>query len=169
MRSTQPFFEIKHRLDGSIVRFECLPVQVSYDEAVIMYELPRKGRVDDIVLPAGSLSFGYFWSDRNYNVYHWVTEAGETLGTYFNICDETKIGEESVSWRDLIIDLLVTPDGRGRILDTEELPQNLDERLARLIKETEEYLQSQYRSVIAEIKTRTAGYMMKEVLGKAIS
>ncbi|MBT8489729.1 MAG: DUF402 domain-containing protein [Deltaproteobacteria bacterium] len=161
MRSTRPFFEIKHRLDGSIVRFECLPVQVSYDEAVIVYELPRKGRVDDIVLPAGSLSFGYFWSDRNYNVYHWVTEAGKTLGTYFNVCDETRIGEEYVSWRDLIIDVLVTPDKRCRILDTEELPKNVDERLARLIQDTEEYLQDQYRSLIVEIKTRTAGYMMK--------
>jgi predicted RNA-binding protein associated with RNAse of E/G family len=161
MRSTQPFFENKHRLDGSIQRFECLSVQVSHDEAVIMYQLPWKARVEDVVLPAGSLSFGYFWTDRNYNVYHWVTEDGETLGTYFNICDKTRIGEESVSWRDLIIDLLVTPDGRCRVLDSEELPQNLDERLSRLIKETEEYLQGQYRSVVAEIKTRTAGYMMK--------
>ncbi|MBL7177874.1 MAG: DUF402 domain-containing protein [Desulfobacteraceae bacterium] len=168
MQGSRPYFEIKHRLDGSIKRYECLPVHLSDDEAVIMYELTRKVRVDDLVLPAGSLSFGYFWSNRNYNVYHWVTETGETLGTYFNVCDETNISKEIVSWRDLIIDLLVTPDGRCRVLDSEELPQDLDERLALLIKETEQYLQGQYRSVIAEVKRRTAGYMIKEVLGGAV-
>lgn len=169
MGSNRPFLEIKHRLDGSIARFECLLLEESDDEVVIMYVIPRKGRVEDIVIPAGSLSFGYFWSRRHYNVYHWVTETGETLGTYFNVCDETKIGEYSVSWRDLIIDLLVTPDGRCRVLDWEELPQDLDEGLAQLIKETEESLQGQYRSVIAEVKARSAEYMITEGLGRVVS
>ena len=169
MGSNRPFLEIKHRLDGSIARFECLLLEMSDDEVVIVYELPRKGQVEDIVLPAGSLSFGYFWRRRHYNAYHWVTETGETLGTYFNVCDETKIGEDSVSWRDLIIDLLVTPDGHCRVLDMEELPQDLDEGLARLIEETEESLQGQYRSVVAEVKARSAEYMITEGLGRAVS
>jgi predicted RNA-binding protein associated with RNAse of E/G family len=162
LKSRRSFLEIKHRLDGSIERFECLPIQVSDGEAVVMYELPRNGRVDNLILPAGTLSFGYFWMDRPYNVYHWVTGAGETLGTYFNVCDETKIGENAVSWRDLVIDLLVTPDGRCRVLDTQELPQNLDEGLAHSIEETRKYLLVHYGSIIADVKSRTAGYMPKK-------
>jgi len=161
MQSGRSYFEIKHRLDGSIKRFECLPVHVSDDEAVIIYELRREVRVEDVVLPAGSLTFGYFWSKCHYNVYHWVTETGETLGIYFNVCDKINIGKDVVSWRDLIIDLLVTPDGRCRVLDTDELPQDLDEELASLIEETEKYLKCQYRSIVDKVKETTARYMVK--------
>ena len=115
MRSSRPYFEIKHQLDGSIIHYKCLLVYLSDDEVVIMYKLPQKARVEDLVLPAGSLSFGYFWKNRNYNVYHWVTKTGETLGTYFNVCDETNIGKEIVSWRDLVIDLLVQLDIRWKV------------------------------------------------------
>ncbi len=164
MQNSRPYLEIKHRLDGSVERYECLPVKVSAQEAVVMYQLTRKVRVDDLILPAGSLSFGYFWSNRNYNIYHWVTKTGETLGTYFNVCDETHIGKESVSWRDLIIDILVTPDGHYRVLDADELPLNLDEELASLIEKTVEHLSSRYRSVIAKVKSKTAEYMIKDGL-----
>ena len=159
MGSNRPFLEIKHRLDGSIARFECLLLEESDDEVVIMYVIPRKGRVEDIVLPAGCMSFGYFWNDRHYNVYHWMAKTGATLGTYFNVCDETKIRTDSVSWRDLIIDLLVTPDGHCRVLDAEELPQDLDEGLARMIEETQEYIKGHYHSITEDVKTRSAAYM----------
>lgn len=159
MGSHRSFLEIKHRLDGSVACFECLPLEVTDDEAVIMYELPQKGRVEDIVLPAGCMSFGYFWNDRHYNVYHWMAKTGATLGTYFNVCDETKIRTDSVSWRDLIIDMLVTPDGHYRVLDAEELPQDLDEGLARKIEETEAYLKGHYHSITEGVKKRSAAYM----------
>jgi len=38
-----------------------------------------------------------------------------------------------------------------------------------LIKETEESLQGQYRSVVAEVKARSAEYMITEGLGRAVS
>lgn len=168
MGRNRPFLEIKYRLDGSVARFECLLLDFSDDEVVIMYELPRKGRVEDIVLPAGTLSFGYFWIGRQYNVYHWVTETGDTLGTYFNVCDETEIGEDFVSWRDLIIDLLVTPDGHCQVLDAEELPKDLDAGLLRLVEETTESLQRHYGSVIASVKKRSADYMKNRKLARAV-
>lgn len=169
MQDLQAFVEIKHRLDGSIQRFECQPVHVSDREAVILHRRSSEGRVADLVLPAGSLTFGYFWMDRPYNVYHFVTEAGETLGIYFNICDQTEIGAEVLSWRDLIVDLLATPDGRCRVLDAEELPEDLDEPLTRLIQETEQYLQSQHGAVSAEVIGRTAGYLNDEGLDQSAS
>lgn len=160
MQSSRPYFEIKHKFDGSTKCFKCLPVHVSDDEVVVIYEMKRKVLVEDVVLPAGSLTFGYFWSNRHYNVYHWVTKTGETLGIYFNVCDEINIGQDSVSWRDLIIDLLVTPNGSCRVLDTDELPQNLDEGLANLIEKTEKYLKDQYRSIVTKVKEKTAKYMV---------
>ena len=159
MRRSQPFREIKHRLDGSVKRFECFPVQRAQDEVVLLHKRSEEGRVDDLVLPAGSLTFGYFWTQRHYNVYHFVTETGQTLGMYFNLCDQTEISEEAVSWRDLIIDLLVTPDGRCRVLDAEELPPDLSTELKQLISETERHLHRQYGGVCAEVESRTRGYM----------
>lgn len=161
MQSSRPYFEIKHQLDGSIKRFECLPVHVSEDEAVVIYEMTRKVRIEGLLLPAGSLSFGYFWSNCHYNVYHWVTEMGETLGIYFNVCDEINIGQDAVNWRDLVIDLLVTPDGRCQVLDTDELPPDLDEGLANLIEKTAKYLKCQYRAIVAKVEEKTTKYMME--------
>jgi predicted RNA-binding protein associated with RNAse of E/G family len=161
MQNSRPYFEIKYLLDGRIKRFECVAVHVSDDEAVVIYELKREVRVEDLLLPAGTLSFGYFWSNCHYNIYHWVTETNETLGIYFNVCDEINISEDNVSWRDLIIDLLVTPDGRCRVLDTDELPPNLDQRLADIIEKTEKCLKIQYRDIVAKVKNKTARYMVK--------
>ncbi len=164
-QNNRPFLEIKHRLDGSIERFECLAIQVTANEAVVVYEVPQDVQLNDFVVPSGTLSFGYFWRDRNYNVYHWVPEAGKTLGIYFNICHETTIDEDFISWKDLIIDLLATPDGRCRVLDIGEVPRSLDKGLIHLIKETAKHLQGHYRSVIAEVEKRTAGFLNTEVKG----
>lgn len=161
MQSAHPFIEIKQRLDGSLERFECLPVQVSDGEAVVLHKRSKPGQVEDVVLPAGSLSFGYFWSNRHYNVYHFVTQTGETLGIYFNVCDQTVIGKGLVSWRDLIIDVLVTPDGRCRVLDAEELPPTLHRPLIRLIAGTQQHLENHYENICAELTKRTAAYMIR--------
>ena len=166
MRRSQPFREIKRRLDGRVDRFECSPVQLAQDEVVLLHKRSEEGRVDDLVLPAGSLTFGYFWTQRPYNVYHFVTETGRTLGVYFNVCDQTEISPETVSWRDLVIDLLVTPDGRCRVLDAEELPPDLSTHPAQLIRETEQYLQSQHGSVCAEVERRTAAYLTNHIESK---
>ena len=124
-----PILEIKRTLRGVEKRFECQLLSSGTGHAVVLWVASQPMHVHGVDLPAGTVSFGHFWEDRGYNVYHWMdgsAETIETLGYYFNIADETHVSPGVISWRDLVLDVLVTPDGRCRVLDQHELPTDLD-------------------------------------------
>jgi predicted RNA-binding protein associated with RNAse of E/G family len=148
--------EVKETLEGEIQTFECRAVARSSTEAVILYEIRHPMKVEDLTLPVGTLSFGYFWTDRYYNAYHWFTPSGETLGVYFNISDSTRIGQGEVRWRDLVVDVLVTPDGRCRVIDEDQIPSDLDSRLLRKIEHARDDVAHRHKELLNEIEARTA-------------
>jgi uncharacterized protein DUF402 len=116
--------EIKRTLDGREKRFDCRLLARAADgrHAAVLWIAPEPMHVHGVDLPAGTVSVGHFWSDRHYNVYHWLDPAGQTLGYYFNICDQTRIGAGTIEWRDLIVDVLAIPGRRLDVLDEDELP-----------------------------------------------
>jgi len=107
---------------------------------VVIYRMPADHQLEDLLLPKGSLSLGYFWEERNYNAYHWVDDKRRTLALYFNICDNTHISPRQIAWRDLTVDILITPDLRCRVLDEDELPDDLDPNLLARINATRDGL-----------------------------
>ncbi|RME42677.1 MAG: DUF402 domain-containing protein [Chloroflexi bacterium] len=120
------FREIKHRLDGSVVTFDCALVRRAPDHVVLRYDITGEGgEVAGLRLPGGTVTYAYYWADRPYNVYHWVLPDGTTAGYYFNLAGETEIGNDYVEWKDLTVDILITPDGDYRVLDEEELPEDV--------------------------------------------
>jgi len=157
----QTILEIKESVNGERKEFPCVPCAVAEDEAVILYKVSREGRVEDVVLPAGTLSLGYFWTTRPYNAYHWVTPKGKTLGLYFNISEGTEITPRQVVWRDLVVDVLVTPDGRCRVLDEDELPAEMDDSLRQRIHRIREELVRQHETLLAEIEVRSVCLLRK--------
>jgi predicted RNA-binding protein associated with RNAse of E/G family len=122
MPPLRPVLEIKHTLAGSEKRFECLRLAGDPGHAVLLWIAPERMHVHGVELPSGTVSFGHFWTDRFYNVYHWLGVDRQTLGFYFNIADRTRIAETELEWRDLVIDVLATPAGRLELLDEDELP-----------------------------------------------
>lgn len=130
------FTEVKRRLDGSVAKFECTLVHREAGHVVLRYDITGQGgEVAGVRLPGGTITYAYYWTDRPYNVYHWLLPDGTTAGYYFNLADQTEIGEKRVAWLDLTVDILITPDGRCQVLDEDELPADLGpalrERLAR--------------------------------------
>lgn len=121
--------EIKTTLAGERKQFECELLKFTRGEVAVIYRMPRDVQLEDLLLTKGSISIGYFWEDRAYNAYHWIDEQRQTLALYFNICDNTRISRQQVAWRDLTVDILITPDLRCRVLDEEELPDDLDSDL----------------------------------------
>ena len=79
--------EIKRTLAGREKRFDCRLLARSGDgrHAAVLWVGAEPMQVHGVDLPAGTVSVGHFWSDRHYNVYHWLEPAGKTLGYYFNI------------------------------------------------------------------------------------
>ncbi|MGN6674083.1 MAG: DUF402 domain-containing protein [Thermomicrobiales bacterium] len=122
----------------------------------MLYRLSRTGQVGDLLLPAGTISLGYFWTARPYNIYHWLTPTGQTLGLYANLGDRTRITPEAITWRDLVVDVLLTPDGRCQVLDEDELPPDLNSALRARIARVRDELLRHFPAVRDEIERRSA-------------
>lgn len=128
--------EIKHRLTGPTQEFACgrLRYEATGAAAALLFVSDRPRAVADLPLPVGTVTFAYFWSDRPYNAYHWMDAAGATLGLYFNVADSTTIGPDELVFRDLVVDVLVRPEGVPVVLDRDELPAELPFALHRRIE-----------------------------------
>jgi hypothetical protein len=117
--------EVKRTLDGSVLTFPCVAVEVTPLRAVLVYRASGSRRIGDLDLPSGTITVAYYWADRPYNVYHWLSPAAVTLAWYFNISGPARIGGGRVEWEDLEVDVLVTPDLQARVLDEDRLPATL--------------------------------------------
>ena len=151
--------EVKTTLAGNCQKFECGLLSWDAGEVVVSYRMPRDVRLDDLLLPKGALSLGYFWEDRAYNVYHWVDDNRLTLALYFNICDNTHISADQVAWRDLTVDILITPDLRCRVLDEDELPDDIDSELLSYINATRDALCQEPARLLFEFENRSLGFL----------
>jgi len=149
-----PILEIKRTLDGREKRFDCRLLARAADDrhAAVLWVAPAPMHVHGVDLPTGTISVGHFWSDRHYNVYHWLDPAGQTLGYYFNICDQTRITADVIDWRDLIIDVLALPEGRLDLLDEHELPAELPPGVAAHIAAGTRAILDSPAALLAEIE-----------------
>jgi len=132
--------EIKSTLAGARKEFECELLTRDAGQAVVIYRMPRDVQLEDVRLRKGTVSLGYFWQDRPYNAYHWIDAQQNTIALYFNIADGTRIAQRTIAWRDLTVDVLLTPDGRCRVLDEDELPADIDAGLLAYIDLTRDEL-----------------------------
>jgi predicted RNA-binding protein associated with RNAse of E/G family len=152
-----PITERKTRLDGSVVDYLCEPLVVEPGRrAVVRYVTERDRSLEgtDLVLRAGTVTIGHFWTDRPYNVYHWL-EGGRTIALYVNIATDTAIDEKAVAYTDLVVDVLVRPSGAIEILDEDELPPELDPKHRLAIAKALETCVTEVRRLIAEIERET--------------
>jgi len=153
--------EIKHTLAGERKTFDCELLHCSPGEAVVIYRMPRDVQLEDIELRRGTLSLGYFWQDRPYNAYHWIDERFDSVALYFNISDRTQIGERTIEWRDLAVDILISPDGRCRVLDEDELPPDMDPALRAYVDAARDELCREPLSRLGEYDKLTRSLMQR--------
>jgi len=106
------------------------------------------------VLRKGTVTVGHFWTDRPYNVYHWL-DGGRTIAFYVNIATDTTIDAIAIAYRDLVIDVLIRPSGAIEILDEEELPPTIEPRYRLAIAKAIETCVTEGRRLAAEIERET--------------
>ena len=145
--------EIKRTLAGTEKRFDCLRLAGNAEHVVVLWIARAPMHVHGVDLPAGTVSFGHFWTGRFYNVYHWLDGERRTLGFYFNIADRTRIAPAEREWRDLVIDVLATPAGRLDVVDEDELPEVLDAEAAAHIAEGKAAILGAPAQVMNEIES----------------
>ncbi len=152
-----PITERKTRLDGTVVEYPCVALVVEPGRrAVVRYVVDRERRLEgtDLVLRAGTVTIGHFWTDRPYNVYHWL-EDGRTIAFYVNIASDTTIDRGTIAYTDLVVDVLLRPSGASEVLDEEELPPDLDPRHRLTIAKALETCVTEARRLMTEIERET--------------
>jgi predicted RNA-binding protein associated with RNAse of E/G family len=151
--------EIKTTLDGRVDRFVCDLVDRSPRQLVVR-SLVRQGRwVHGVWLPAGTVTIGYFWTDRPFNLYHWLDPQGRTLAYYFNVGDVTGLSGAILEWRDLAVDVLATPDGRVEVLDEDELPADLDPAIRRRVEAARDHVLGNLAALMRQAEHHSAAYL----------
>ncbi len=155
--NTEIITEIKTTLAGDRHEFECELLRMTPGEAVVIYRMPRDLQLEDVFLPKDTISVGYFWQQKPFNAYHWIDDRQDTLALYFNVCDNTEISARAIEWRDLVVDVLMTADGRCRVLDENELPDDLEDGLRRYIEATRDDLCLDPLSRLAKFDHYTRG------------
>lgn len=150
--------EVKRCLTGPTLTFPCQVIAHRPGALVVLYVLPHERRVHHLQLAAGTVTFGYFWSDRGYNVYHWMDATGRTLAHYVNLSDDTVIEPEVLSFRDLVVDLLLVPGAAIEVLDEEELPADLAPDTRQLIDRVRAEVTAGAPRLVADIEQASSGH-----------
>jgi predicted RNA-binding protein associated with RNAse of E/G family len=156
-QTSATIIERKTRLDGSVSEYRCERLSVDVDRrAVLRYVMDREWVIGEsgVVLHPGQITVAHYWSDRPYNVYHWL-DGPRTIAYYCNVASDTLIREDIVAYTDLVVDVLLRPSGETIILDEEELPPDLAPALRVHIARALETIAAGPRRLVAEIERET--------------
>ena len=123
-------YEEKRYPDGRRNRFRARVLLLRPGHGVLHFVSDRAYDLGGIYLPRGTVTFGLFWEDRPYNLYAWMApDLSAPRALYFNICDQTALSAHSFDWRDLWVDILITPHAVPQVLDRHEIPATASPRL----------------------------------------
>jgi predicted RNA-binding protein associated with RNAse of E/G family len=156
-QTSTAIIERKTRLDGSVSEYRCEQLTLEVDRrAVLRYMIDREWVIADtgIVLRPGQVTIAHYWSDRPYNVYHWL-DGARTIAYYCNVASDTIIHEDVVAYTDLVVDVLLRPSGETIVLDEEELPPDLAPARRIHIARALESIAAGPRRLVAEIERET--------------
>lgn len=157
-RRGDTIIERKIRYDSSLVEYRCKLLEVQSEQHVLFHQietpftmLTNKG---ELTITKGCYTIAYYWKDRPYNVYIWRDSNGNYLGAYLNIVKNTTFTDQYVVFEDLILDILVFPNGDYVILDEEELLEPLEQFEGGEVQNVLHRLTQQLAHIISEVKSR---------------
>ncbi len=122
--SSAKITERKVKADGSVQEFPCTLVHRGRGFAVVRFVMTRAGMfAAPVELPAGTISDGWFWEKRPYGLYRIRGPGGAILAHRFDAVGAVNVGEDVLTFRDLVLDWWVLADGTVHEEDAEELEQ----------------------------------------------
>lgn len=123
---TTPFTINSRKYDGSIRRtWSC--EKIRHDDALIVFEGIFDVDVDheDLgFIETGTVSREFYWLDRWYNVFRFISPNGTFRNYYCNINLPPMLSDDTLDYVDLDIDIVVWPDKTYKVLDLEEFETN---------------------------------------------
>lgn len=166
--------ERKIQLSGEEVSFDCELLAIREGYAVLKYVIDGSRIVDGLLLPAGTITLALYYPDRSYNLYYWIapressasgspsedlrkrppekTPWTRDVACYFNIVEPVRLSPQVIAYRDLVVDVLVLPDGTTKVLDESELPEHLNPGLRHRIAAVRDEILANYARIIDEAR-----------------
>jgi predicted RNA-binding protein associated with RNAse of E/G family len=153
--------ETKRTLDGRIQTFECAALRLTRSLAIVRFDHPAERRAGRFYFPAGSYTLGYFWVRRSYNCYRIADPDGAVIAYRFDVVDRVRIRPGHVEYRDLLLDLWLSPDGEITVEDEDEVSAAttaglLGEREMAVIERTRALVLREHRRIVAECEALVA-------------
>jgi hypothetical protein len=108
-----PFRERKRKHDGSVHDYGTQLVYRDRRVVIVRFEMKNGGGPPRLpfVAPPGSVSYGFFWPRRPFNLYRMLGPGGDVLGHRFDAVADVRVDGEGVDYRDLVLDWWALPDG----------------------------------------------------------
>ncbi|MGP7817659.1 DUF402 domain-containing protein [Niallia sp. 01092] len=149
--------EKKVRYDNKVVEHSCLLLQAE-PYIVLFHKITDSFTMTTVegkhlTISEGSYTTAFYWKDRPYNVYLWRDSEGNYLGCYFNIVKNTYRTDAIVCFEDLMIDVLVLPNGQVFILDEDELPEPIEQFEKGQVQKALTHLTTNMEIVLSEVFT----------------
>ena len=115
--------ERKLKPDGSVREYACELVTRAAGLMVVRFRMPEGGAAfgAPIEVPPGSVSHGWFWARRPYNLYRMSREDGSLIAHRFDAVADVKLLPGAVEYRDLVLDWWVAADDTIIEEDRDEL------------------------------------------------
>ncbi len=124
--------EIKHNPGKPDQTFVCDLVRHDGDRIVISYVSDRSYSVGEIRVPTGTETLAYYQENLPYVLWRMSGPDGQLVGYYIHLCDQVQITENTVEYRDLMLDVWFLPDGTYRLLDDDELDEAVNNGILNL-------------------------------------
>jgi protein associated with RNAse G/E len=150
--------EIKRTFDGKVIEYPAEPLLLEPGvRAVVLCRIdePEVVAGGRITLRPGTLSVGYFWCDRPYNLYHWLY-AGKTLVHYINIGRFVAPRSNALLWDDYAVDILAYPDGSVDVIDEDEIPETVDAETRDFIRQATAAVLGGLDAIVAAVNAETS-------------
>ena len=124
-------------------------VEITDSKIVIEAYFDREDTpVDNMVIRPGDKFIETYFSNQWFNIYEIQDQrSGKIKAWYCNICHPVEISDDTVVYRDLVLDLLVYPEGTQVVLDMDEFEAlNITGNLRQQALQALEQLQDNFRS-----------------------
>lgn len=154
----RPYLERKQKPDGAWREYHCTLLHKSAGLVIVRFVMERGGAIPGtpVAVDPGSVSHGYFWTRRPYNLYRMRRRDGSVIAHRFDAVTDVALGEDEVSYRDLVLDWWVQPDGTIFEEDRDEFEElqaagKLPAEDRRKAEEAARQIWSRYRHIIDDV------------------
>ena len=113
--------EIKRHINKPDETYWCDLVGRGDDCLVLQYVSERSGRVGEVNFDPGSVTYAHYRSGRGYVLWRMAGPGGNLKGHLFHICRDQVVGDDWVSYLDLLLDVWIDPAGGLTVLDRDEV------------------------------------------------